>query len=81
MALFALFGFIVLGLLTLFFFNFHKFYNRRKTKNESPDEIEKAEERILPEGNFQPVPSVTENSTELLNADLLKAEQKTRKFE
>ncbi|MGI9054898.1 MAG: hypothetical protein ACR2F2_03760, partial [Pyrinomonadaceae bacterium] len=59
MAFFALLGFVVLGLLTLFFFNFHKFYNRQNVENELPDEIEEAEEKLLSEGNFQPVPSVT----------------------
>jgi hypothetical protein len=66
MAFFALFGFAVLGILTLFFFNFHKFYNRRNLETELPDEIEETEEKLLSEGDFQPVPSVTENSTELL---------------
>ena len=77
MAVFALFGFIVLGILTLFFFNFHKFYNRQKNENELPDEIERAEERVLSEGNFEPVPSVTENSTELLNVEI---KRKTKKL-
>ena len=77
MAAFALFGFIGLGLLSSFFFNFHKFYNRGKDKNELPDEIEEAEERLLTEGEFEPVPSVTENSTELLNA---KIQRKTKRL-
>lgn len=70
MAFFALFGFVVLGILTLFFFNFHKFYNREKQENDSPEQIEKADERLLSEGDFEPVPSVTENTTELLETEI-----------
>lgn len=76
MGIFALFGFIVLGLLSLFFFNFHKFYDSRDAETDMSAEFEKIEERLLSEGEFEPVPTVTENSTELLYAEKI-----TRKFE
>jgi hypothetical protein len=67
---------VFLGLLSLYFFTLPKLLNRKKTSEEfsteefsKNDEIEEARitEKLLSEGNFQPLPkSVTENSTEIL---------------
>lgn len=70
----------VLGILSLVFFNLPKFLNRREIQEEfsKDNEIEKAREteKLLSEGNFEPIPSVTENSTELLFV-----KNKTKKLE
>ncbi|MDQ3180465.1 MAG: hypothetical protein M3Q33_08095 [Acidobacteriota bacterium] len=70
---------VFLGLLSLVFFNLPKFLDRKEIQEEffKDDEIEKARktEKLLSEGNFEPIPSVTENSTELLFV-----ENKTKKL-
>ncbi len=55
---------IVLGLLSLTFYNLPKFLNSETKENEI--EEAKITNKLLAEGNFEPIPSVTENSTELL---------------
>jgi hypothetical protein len=61
------------------FFNLPNFLDRKEISDEFSrgNEIEEARitEKLLSEGNFEPIPSVTENSTELLFA-----ENKTRKI-
>jgi len=69
---------ILLGILALVFFNLPNFFDRKEVSEQfsNDKEIEKARitEKLLSEGNFESVSSVTENSTELLFA-----ENKTRK--
>jgi hypothetical protein len=71
---------VFLGLLSLVFFNLPKFFDRRKINEEfSKDtEIEEARntKQFLSEGNFEPISSVAENSTELLYT-----KNKTRKLQ
>jgi len=71
---------IFLGLLSLVFFNLPKFLDRRTINEEfsKDNEIEEARktEQLLSEGNFEPISSVTENSTETLFV-----ENKTRRLE
>ena len=61
---------IFLALLSLYFFNLPKLLNRKKINEEfsKDNEIEEARitEKLLSEGNFEPIPSVTENSTKFL---------------
>ncbi|MBX7174866.1 MAG: zinc ribbon domain-containing protein [Pyrinomonadaceae bacterium] len=54
----------VLGLLSLTFYNLPKFLNSETKENET--EEARITNKLLAEGNFEPIPSVTENSTELL---------------
>ena len=61
---------VCLGLLSLFFFNLPKLLERKglSTEFSKNSEIEEPRitEKLLSEGNFEPIQSVTENSTELL---------------
>ena len=70
---------VFLGLLSLFFFNLPKFLDRKRINGEFSKDNENEEtrktEKLLSEGSFEPLSSVTENSTELLYA-----ENKTRKL-
>ena len=76
---FAIAFLFIFGLLTVFFFNYHKFFSenfssssfRENEKKFSSKETKK----LLEEKFIEPVASVTENSTEILYA-----ENKTRKF-
>jgi len=71
---------IFLGLLSLFFFNLPKFLDRKQIDEEfsKDNEIEETgkTEKLLSEGSFEPIGSITENSTELLFV-----ENKTKKLE
>ena len=74
----GLMAMVFLGLLSLVFFNLPKFLSRKEVSAElsSEKEFEKRiTNKLLSEGNFEPISSVTENSTELLFA-----ENKTRKI-
>ena len=74
----GLIAMVFLGLLSLVFFNLPNFLSRKGVSEEFSNgkEFEKRiTEKLLPEGNFEPIPSVTENSTELLFA-----ENKTQKI-
>jgi len=64
----------LLGLLSLIFYNLPKFLNSEVKENE----IEEARitNKLLSEGNFEPIPSVTENSTELLFVENKKRKNK-----
>lgn len=64
----------LLGLLSLIFYNLPKFLNNEIKENE----IEEARitNKLLSEGNFEPIPSVTENSTELLFVENKKRKNK-----
>ena len=69
MALIGLTAVIFLGILSLIFYNLPKFLNKQVNGEFSKDnEIEEARitDKLLSEGNFEPIPSITENSTELL---------------
>lgn len=70
---------IVLAFLSLIFFKLPKLLDREKMSGETSRENQIEEirvtEKLLSKGNFEPVPSVTENSTELLLT-----KNKTRKF-
>ena len=72
---------VVFGLLSVFFFNYPKLFmrfekiNPRLPHQKEPLVSETQRERVLEEKPFQPVPSVTEDSTELLPI-----ENKTRKL-
>lgn len=67
----------VLGILSLTFYNLPKFLNRNSEEFEKKNELEEKliTDKLLSEGNFEPIPSVTEDSTELLFV-----ENKTRKI-
>ena len=71
---------VCLGLLSLFFFNLPKLLERKELSAEfsTNSEIEEARitEKLLSGGNFEPIQSVTENSTELLFV-----ENKTKKLQ
>jgi hypothetical protein len=75
----GLIAMVFLGLLSLVFFNLPNFLDRKKVGGEFSNdmEIEKARitDKLLSEGNFKPIQSITENSTELLFT-----ENKTRKI-
>lgn len=69
---------VFLGFLSLVFFNLPNFLSRKEVSKEFSIEKEfekRITEKLLPEGNFEPISSVTKNSTELLFA-----ENKTRKI-
>jgi hypothetical protein len=59
---------ILLGLLSLIFFNLPKFLNQEQAELIDGNELEEAKitDKLLAEGNFEPIASVTEHSTELL---------------
>jgi uncharacterized membrane protein YvbJ len=61
---------ILFAFLSLIFFNLPKFLKTKQTNEKftKADEIEEARitDKLLAEGIFNPIPSVTENSTELL---------------
>ena len=61
---------VCLGLLSLFFFNLPKLLERKQLSeefsNDSEIEEKRITEKLLSEGMFEPIPSITENSTELL---------------
>ena len=71
---------VCLGLLSLFFFNLPKLLERKELSAafSTNSEIEEARitEKLLSGGNFEPIQSVTENSTELLFV-----ENKTKKLQ
>ncbi len=71
---------VCLGLLSLFFFNLPKLLERKELSAEfsKNSEIEEPRitEKLLSEGMFEPIQSVTENSTELLFV-----ENKTKKLQ
>ncbi|MEP6901268.1 MAG: zinc ribbon domain-containing protein [Actinomycetota bacterium] len=72
-------AFMVFGLLSVFFFNYPKLFMKFDKINPrlSPIEQEKIStptNKLIEDKPFEPVPSVTENSTELLHI-----ERKTRK--
>jgi hypothetical protein len=74
-------AFAVFGLLTVFFFNYPKLFLKLETVNlrlSKPEEgqISNSTNKLLPDGFIEPIPSVTENSTELFPV-----ENKTRKLE
>ena len=75
-----LIAFVIFAVLTLIYVIFNEGLKERKQKAGSALENELPETRntakLLNENQFQPLPSVTENSTELLLV-----ENKTRKFE
>ncbi len=74
----GLIAMVFLGLLSLVFFNLPNFLSRKGVSEEFSNgkEFEKRiTEKLLPEGNFELIPSVTETSTELLFA-----ENKTQKI-
>ena len=78
---FSFAAFAAFGLLTVFFFNFPKLFMNIDTVNlrlSNPEEgeISKPTNKFLPDGFIEPIPSVTENSTELLFV-----ENKTKKLE
>ncbi len=69
MFMFAVFGFFLLGFLSLLFFGFKHF--KLKSGSTNRDSGTKTQELNAPEGalvesTFEPIGSVTENSTELL---------------
>ncbi len=70
MGVIGLSAMVFLGLLSLYFFNLPKFLNHEKINEEFSKDNEIGEaritEKLLSEGNFEPLPSVTENSTEFL---------------
>lgn len=68
----------LLGLLSLIFYNLPKFLNKENEEFISGNEIEEAKitDKLLSEGNFEPIPSVTENSTELLFVENIKRKNK-----
>lgn len=68
---------VFLAILSLTFYRLPKFLNSENEDFVSGNEIEESRitEKLLSEGNFEPIPSVTENSTKLLYV-----ENKTRKF-
>ncbi|CAN5420597.1 hypothetical protein BH10ACI1_BH10ACI1_34260 [soil metagenome] len=74
-------AFVIFGLLSVFFFNYPKLFmkfekiNPRLSPNQQ-EQISHPTNKLIEEKPFEPVGSVTENSTELLLAD-----NKTRKFE
>jgi uncharacterized membrane protein YvbJ len=72
-------SFIVFGVLAVIFILFNEHLNDKKAKTNSalPSELTAAKDtgKLLEEKHFEPVPSVTENSTELLFA-----ENQTRKI-
>ncbi len=71
---------VCLGLLSLFFFNLPKLLARKELSTEysKNSEIEEPRitEKLLSEGNFEPIQSVTDDSTELLFV-----ENKTKKLQ
>lgn len=72
---------VVFGLLSVFFFNYPKLFMKFEKVNPrlSPKEekqISTPTNKLIEDKPFEPIPSVTENSTELLPI-----ENKTRKFE
>ncbi len=79
-------AFLLFGLLAVFFFNYPKFFMNEKllelkeklseSKDSEKVTIGADTRKLLDESSFEPIPSVTENSTELLHI-----EQKKRKFE
>jgi hypothetical protein len=74
-------AFVIFGLLAVFSFNYPKLFMKLDEVNPNlfaPEEKELAgvTEKLLPDASFEPIPSVTENTT-----GLLYAEQKTKKFE
>lgn len=79
MGVIGLIAIVFLGLLSLVFFNLPNLFDRKEVSDEfsKGSEIEEARitEKLLSEGNFEPVSSITENSTELLFT-----ENKTRKI-
>jgi hypothetical protein len=77
----AFIAFFAFGLLSVFFFNYPKLFmnfdkiNPRLAPAES-EEVANPTNKLLEEKPFEPIPSVTENTT-----DLLYVENKTRKLE
>ena len=74
-------AFAAFGLLAVFFFNYPKLFMKLQTVNPrllKPEEREISEptNKLLQEGFIEPLPSVTENSTELFTV-----ENKTKKLE
>ena len=63
-------AFVVFGLLALFFFGYPRFFGDSKSVNfrssESTGENPKVTAKLLEEKTFEPVPSVTEQTTNLL---------------
>ena len=68
MTIIGLTAVIFLGLLSLIFYRLPKFLDNKNEKFSKNAEIEeeKITNKLLSEGNFEPIVSVTENSTELL---------------
>jgi len=79
MWMFGVFGFFFLGFLSIFFLNFFKIFGKKNNDRfvfENVETNELAEnENLLSESSFEPIPSVTEDSTELLPV-----ENKTKKL-
>lgn len=74
-------AFAVFGLLSVFFFNYPKLFMKFEKIKLRLSPIEQAKisiptKKLIEDKPFEPIGSVTENSTELLHV-----EQKTRKFE
>jgi hypothetical protein len=74
-------AFAAFGLLTVFFFNYPKLFLNLETVNprlSKPEEIEvsNSTHKLLPDVFIEPIPSVTEDSTELFPV-----ENKTKKME
>ncbi len=68
MGIIGLLAAVFLALSSLIFFNLPKILAYREEEISKTKEIAetKITGKLLPEGSFEPIPSVTENSTELL---------------
>jgi uncharacterized integral membrane protein len=75
---FAILGFAICGMLSIFFFNYHKFAGKKEWNSVAlAKEIESKETaKLLEDKPIEPIPSVTEPTT-----DLLFVENRTKKFE